>query len=64
VIEEKSSIALMVDGKREPLVLGEDAILGTRSPQPKELSAPLVFSDMGCIFRRRSSTTSTRPSYR
>ena len=47
VLAEKSSIALTVDGKTEPLVLGEDAILGTRSPQPKTINAPLVFIGYG-----------------
>ena len=44
---EKSSIALTVDGKTVPLVLGEDAILGARSPQPKTILAPLVFIGYG-----------------
>ncbi|MBB5055432.1 Zn-dependent M28 family amino/carboxypeptidase [Granulicella aggregans] len=47
VLAEKSSIALTVDGKTAPLVLGEDAILGTRSPQPKTINAPLVFIGYG-----------------
>ncbi len=47
VIAEKSSMTLTVDRKTEPLVLGEDAILGTRSPQPKTINAPLVFIGYG-----------------
>ena len=47
VLAEKSSLALVDDGKSEPLVLGEDAILGTRSPQPKTITAPLVFIGYG-----------------
>jgi Zn-dependent M28 family amino/carboxypeptidase len=47
VLAEKSSIGLMIDGKPTPLVLGQDAILGTRSPQPKTIDAPLVFIGYG-----------------
>jgi hypothetical protein len=47
VIAEKSSMTLTVNGMTEPLVLGEDAILGTRSPQPKTIAAPLVFIGYG-----------------
>jgi Zn-dependent M28 family amino/carboxypeptidase len=47
VLAEKSSIALVADGKTAPLVLGADAILGTRSPQPKAITAPLVFIGYG-----------------
>ncbi len=46
VVPEKSSINLIADGKSEPLVLGEDAILG-RLSQPKKVSAPLVFIGYG-----------------
>jgi Zn-dependent M28 family amino/carboxypeptidase len=37
----------VVDGKTEPLVLGDDAILGTRLPQPETIEAPLVFIGYG-----------------
>jgi Zn-dependent M28 family amino/carboxypeptidase len=47
VLAEKSSIGLVIDGKATPLVLGQDAILGTRSPQPKMIEAPLVFIGYG-----------------
>ena len=47
VIAEKSSLALVEDGKSLPLVLGEDAILGTQRPQPKKIIAPLVFIGYG-----------------
>jgi Zn-dependent M28 family amino/carboxypeptidase len=47
VIVDKSSIALVEGGKSTPLVLGEDAILGTRMPQPKQVSASLVFIGYG-----------------
>ena len=47
VIAEKSSMALVVDGKRTPLVLGQDAILSARGQQPATVEAPLVFIGYG-----------------
>jgi Zn-dependent M28 family amino/carboxypeptidase len=47
VLADQSSISLVVDGKATPLVLGEDAILGTRAAQPKTIDAPLVFIGYG-----------------
>ena len=47
VIADKSSIALVIDGRKEPLVLGHDAILGARGTQPKSITAPLVFIGYG-----------------
>jgi hypothetical protein len=47
VIAGKSSMTLLVDGRRDPLVLGRDAILGSRGKQPKSVSAPLVFIGYG-----------------
>src|ERR1700757_1611757 len=47
VIASKSSMNLVVDGKVTPLVLGEDAILGSRSPQLAKVDAPLVFIGYG-----------------
>jgi Zn-dependent M28 family amino/carboxypeptidase len=47
VIANKSSMSLVADGKTTPLVLGEDAILGSRSAQVKEVNAPLVFIGYG-----------------
>jgi len=47
VIASKSSMNLVVNGKTTPLVLGEDAILGSRSAQVKEVNAPLVFIGYG-----------------
>jgi Zn-dependent M28 family amino/carboxypeptidase len=43
----RSSMNLVVNGKATPLVLGEDAILGSRSAQVKEVNAPLVFIGYG-----------------
>ena len=47
VIAAKSSLALVTDAGTQPLILGEDAILGARSASVKELSAPLVFIGYG-----------------
>jgi Zn-dependent M28 family amino/carboxypeptidase len=47
VIADKSSMALLVDGHKEPLVLGRDATLGSRGTQPKSITAPLVFIGYG-----------------
>jgi len=47
VIGGKSAMNLVADGKATPLVLGEDAILGSRTPQLKEVNAPLVFIGYG-----------------
>ena len=47
VIASKSSMSLVVAGKMTPLVLGEDAILGSRSAQMGKVDAPLVFIGYG-----------------
>lgn len=47
VIAEKSSLALVMDSATQPLVLGEDAILGARAASVPQLSAPLVFIGYG-----------------
>jgi Zn-dependent M28 family amino/carboxypeptidase len=47
VIASKSSMSLVTDGKATPLVLGEDAILGSRSAQMGKVDAPLVFIGYG-----------------
>src|SRR5260370_29832633 len=38
---------MVVNGKVKPLVLGEDAILGSRSAQVGKVDAPLVFIGYG-----------------
>jgi Zn-dependent M28 family amino/carboxypeptidase len=43
VIAGKSRLALVRDGKEQPLVLGSDALLSSRNPQPAVVEAPLVF---------------------
>jgi Zn-dependent M28 family amino/carboxypeptidase len=47
IIEKDCSLALIRDGKREPLTLGEDAIIGTRIMPAPEIEAPLVFAGYG-----------------
>jgi hypothetical protein len=47
VLADKSSMNLVVDGRSEPLVLGKDAILGSRSAQKGQVNAPLVFIGYG-----------------
>jgi Zn-dependent M28 family amino/carboxypeptidase len=47
VIADKSSMSLVVDGKATPLVLGEDAILGSRGAMVGKVDAPLVFIGYG-----------------
>ena len=43
----KSSVRLVVDGQAQPLVLGQDAVLSSRSPEPETVDAGLVFIGYG-----------------
>lgn len=45
--ESGSSLALVRNGKSEPLVLGEDAMFSTRVELAPEVDAPLVFAGYG-----------------
>ena len=45
--ESQSSIALVREGKDEPLVLGDDAMFSTRVELAPEINAPLVFLGYG-----------------
>src|ERR1700733_6899451 len=47
IIEKDSSLALVRDGKVEPLTLGEDAYFSTRVDLAPKLQAPLVFVGYG-----------------
>lgn len=47
VIAAESKVSLGNGGAGEPLVLGQDLILGSRLPQPKTIAAPLVFAGYG-----------------
>jgi Zn-dependent M28 family amino/carboxypeptidase len=40
-------VGLVVDGQAQPLVLGQDAILSSRSPEPQTVDAGLVFLGYG-----------------
>ena len=43
----KSSLSLVVDGQAQPLALGQDAVLSSRSPEPATVDAGLVFVGYG-----------------
>src|SRR5439155_24727030 len=45
--EKNSSMALVKDGKAEPLILGEDAFFSTRAELAPQVEAPLVFVGYG-----------------
>ncbi len=45
--ESGSSLALVRDGKDEPLILGQDAMFSTRVDLAPEVDAPLVFAGYG-----------------
>ncbi len=47
IVEEDCSLALIRDGKREPLTLGQDANISTRVMPAPEVEAPLVFAGYG-----------------
>jgi len=47
IVEKDSSLTLIRDGKREPLVLGDDAFIGTRIMPAPKVSAQLVFVGYG-----------------
>jgi Zn-dependent M28 family amino/carboxypeptidase len=47
IIEKDCSLTLIAGAKREPLTLGEDAIIGTRVMPAPEVEAPMVFVGYG-----------------
>src|SRR5580693_9767094 len=47
IVEKDSSLALVREGKAEPLTLGEDAYFSTRVDLAPKLQAPLVFVGYG-----------------
>src|ERR1700686_1092781 len=47
IIEKDCSLTLIHDGKREPLTLGQDAIIGLRVMPAPEVEAPLIFVGYG-----------------
>ena len=54
IVEKDSSIALIRDGKSEPLALGEDAYFNTRVDLAPEIEAPLVFVGYGLTIPEKS----------
>src|SRR5207237_423442 len=49
IVEERSSLALVRNGKRRSLALGEDAIFSMRTETPRSVSAPMVFVGYGLV---------------
>ena len=47
IVEKDSSLALVRDGKTEPLTLGEDGIISSRTEPAPRVSAGLVFAGYG-----------------
>jgi Zn-dependent M28 family amino/carboxypeptidase len=54
IVEKHSSIALIRDGKSEPLALGEDAFFNTRVNLAPEIEAPLVFVGYGLTIPEKN----------
>jgi len=54
IVEKDSSIALIRDGKSEPLALGEDAFFNTRVNLAPEIEAPLVFVGYGLTIPEKN----------
>jgi hypothetical protein len=54
IVEKDSSLALVKDGKAEPLVLGEEAFFGTRVDLAPEMEAPLVFVGYGLVVPEKN----------
>jgi Zn-dependent M28 family amino/carboxypeptidase len=54
IVEKHSSIALIRNGKTEPLTLGEDAIFSTRVDLAPEVEAPLVFVGYGLTIPEKN----------
>lgn len=53
IVEAKSSLTLVREGKSEPLVLGEDANIGTRVDPSPVIEAPVVFVGYGLKIPER-----------
>ncbi|MEI9974289.1 MAG: hypothetical protein WDO73_20910 [Ignavibacteriota bacterium] len=47
VLADRSAMSLLIGGNAVPLLLGRDAILGSRGSQPQSITAPLVFIGYG-----------------
>ena len=53
IVESQSSLALVRDGRTEPLVLGEDANISARVDAAPAVDAPLVFAGYGLNIPER-----------
>lgn len=53
IIEERSSLAIVRNGKKEPLTLGEDANISMRVDPAPAIDAPLVFAGYGLNIPER-----------
>ena len=54
IVEKASSLALVRDGRDEPLILGEDAMFSTRVDLATEVAAPLVFVGYGLTIPEKN----------
>jgi Zn-dependent M28 family amino/carboxypeptidase len=54
IVEKDSSLALVRNGKDEPLILGEDALFSTRVDLAPEVAAPLVFVGYGLTIPEKN----------
>jgi Zn-dependent M28 family amino/carboxypeptidase len=54
IVEADSSLALVRNGKDEPLILGEDASFSTRVDLASEVAAPLVFVGYGLTIPEKN----------
>lgn len=50
IVEDQSSVALVRNGKTEPLKLGEDAVISLRRDLAPSVDAPLVFAGYGLVI--------------
>lgn len=50
IVEDQSSVALVRNGKTEPLKLGEDAVISLRRDLAPSVGAPLVFAGYGLVI--------------
>jgi Zn-dependent M28 family amino/carboxypeptidase len=54
IVEKASSLALVRNGKDEPLILGEDALFSTRVDLAPDVAAPLVFVGYGLTIPEKN----------
>ncbi len=49
IVEDKSHLALVRNGKSEPLQLGQDAVISLRADSAQDVTAPLLFIGHGLV---------------